>query len=888
MTRGPGAFRAFWILVRMAVRQKRNRFSKTFEHNRIYKTFRRTATAPRQARGGCLLWIFGVLILFESGLFAALFLSRLETRSAEFSPAYHDWKRVEEARKQEVARQGEILRPEQEAAIQARWIPVERCIRKTWPSRSDEKIEWDRKFLLPHLWKQISNAPIPDWLQREHQSWNEHLIPDELKQYRSKKIEPEPEPDAETTARIQAGALALRSTAVSVLLVLLCLTLVFVLLGSYNRDLGQVGWSLAWLFTFPVPSRALFLARLGEYALGNFMGWFVFLPFFLVYFFREGCGVASILLAPAAALFLNLMVAAVQLVSETWLRQHLDRSRLKNVQAICTVLGMGLVMGVFSLAIAPFGPDLLLSIPAALQSALAWTPPGLPALLTRGGSVVWLAGAGMLVAAFLVAAGAVAGMHGLTRAGLIRETNPYRGTRRQGAGLDVGAARSYWFQGVVLKDLRLLWRDRNLFVQTLVVPVVILGFQVVINPGLLNAVGSNFQHALAAAFGLGVYTLVFSAMNALLVEGGSVWLLFTLPVPLERILLRKAILWGTFASLLPALLLVVSLLRLESCGVAEVSSAVFAIAGIYGYAVIATHLGALGTRMFETDVRRRMRASTVFLFMLLAGLYVSGFYVSSNTIVSLWTRIVMLGLCGMLALAVRQKVRDHAPYLLDPASRPAWRLSLADGLIAVFLFTVLQGLLCLCFHAGKLSLWTSVVVSYVIAGAVVSGVFWIWITARSQGRPLEPPGGRRCGFPRTVMVGLVLGLAAGVGGLGYLAGIELFEPLSRLREAMPDLLLVPAGSRMARAIMLVVAAPLVEEYLFRGLVYRGLRRSARPAVATLASAAIFALVHPMLSMPPVFVMGVFAALAFERTGRLAAPILVHAVYNAVVLWQQFW
>ena len=105
---------------------------------------------------------------------------------------------------------------------------------------------------------------------------------------------------------------------------------------------------------------------------------------------------------------------------------------------------------------------------------------------------------------------------------------------------------------------------------------------------------------------------------------------------------------------------------------------------------------------------------------------------------------------------------------------------------------------------------------------------------------------------------------------------------------MPDVLSVPAGSRIARAIMLVVAAPLVEEYLFRGLVYRGLRRTTRPAVAVLASAAIFALVHPLLSMPPVFVMGLFAAVAFERTGRLVAPILVHAVYNAVVLWQQFW
>ena len=81
----------------------------------------------------------------------------------------------------------------------------------------------------------------------------------------------------------------------------------------------------------------------------------------------------------------------------------------------------------------------------------------------------------------------------------------------------------------------------------------------------------------------------------------------------------------------------------------------------------------------------------------------------------------------------------------------------------------------------------------------------------------------------------------------------------------------------------VIAAPLFEEYLFRGLVFKGLRRTMKPAFAILASAAIFAIVHPPLSFLPVFGLGVAAALAFESSGSLLAPILAHALYNGAMV-----
>jgi len=86
----------------------------------------------------------------------------------------------------------------------------------------------------------------------------------------------------------------------------------------------------------------------------------------------------------------------------------------------------------------------------------------------------------------------------------------------------------------------------------------------------------------------------------------------------------------------------------------------------------------------------------------------------------------------------------------------------------------------------------------------------------------------------------------------------------------------------------VLAAPVVEEFVFRGLLFRGLERTVRPALAVLSSAAIFAVIHPPISVAPVFVLGLVAAFGFWNTGLLLTPIITHAVYNGMVILAGHW
>jgi len=77
-----------------------------------------------------------------------------------------------------------------------------------------------------------------------------------------------------------------------------------------------------------------------------------------------------------------------------------------------------------------------------------------------------------------------------------------------------------------------------------------------------------------------------------------------------------------------------------------------------------------------------------------------------------------------------------------------------------------------------------------------------------------------------------------------------------------------------------VLAPVSEEMVFRGFLYPALKRFSHPFVAATVVAGMFAVIHLSLSaLLPLFILALLLTLAYEWTGSLAAPILVHAGFN---------
>lgn len=148
---------------------------------------------------------------------------------------------------------------------------------------------------------------------------------------------------------------------------------------------------------------------------------------------------------------------------------------------------------------------------------------------------------------------------------------------------------------------------------------------------------------------------------------------------------------------------------------------------------------------------------------------------------------------------------------------------------------------------------------------------------------------------------------AGIGVIGYVAAmiittlvyqfIPLPEPASPAGDFAKTL---PDTAFIFFAISACIAAPLMEEMLFRGLLqnmFRGSLRAsalgrfstrAADAVAIVLIAALFAIAHGTLSgFPPLFVTGLVLGIVYARTNNLWASIAIHAVNNiiaTIALW----
>jgi membrane protease YdiL (CAAX protease family) len=105
-----------------------------------------------------------------------------------------------------------------------------------------------------------------------------------------------------------------------------------------------------------------------------------------------------------------------------------------------------------------------------------------------------------------------------------------------------------------------------------------------------------------------------------------------------------------------------------------------------------------------------------------------------------------------------------------------------------------------------------------------------------------------------------------------------FGSLERLGDAAES----SGLSFWVMALSTAVVAPVYEELLFRGYVFRGLSRSAGPGVAITVSALLFAAFHgDPLHAIAVLPMGLFLGWLRWRTGSIWPSMIAHGLNNAI-------
>jgi membrane protease YdiL (CAAX protease family) len=214
---------------------------------------------------------------------------------------------------------------------------------------------------------------------------------------------------------------------------------------------------------------------------------------------------------------------------------------------------------------------------------------------------------------------------------------------------------------------------------------------------------------------------------------------------------------------------------------------------------------------------------------------------------------------------------------------------------------------------GPLQAFLVVVAYFATVTAFAAGLAWL----RRRGGPASPFSGREmdialaaiAGVPFAILVlwlrrararSLSIGARLRAAFLVYLAGSAVTLVLTVVGALVLQSItgrdpavqkLVEEGVETPRAAFLwalvvygVLGAPLVEEALFRGLLYPAIRHKSGATIAAFSTAILFAAVHgEAVAYLPLLGLALLLAGLFEATDSLLACTLVHALNNLTSL-----
>lgn len=158
-----------------------------------------------------------------------------------------------------------------------------------------------------------------------------------------------------------------------------------------------------------------------------------------------------------------------------------------------------------------------------------------------------------------------------------------------------------------------------------------------------------------------------------------------------------------------------------------------------------------------------------------------------------------------------------------------------------------------------------------------------WVRGRSV---IKAFGLRRLTIPVIVMYSILGGVASLLICLVFLGGIsdalmkslfgglEAQEPVRAFQSSESDFHFILS------AVTACIAAPVVEEFLFRGYMYGVVKRFTNPLFSAVITGGLFAVVHGNLpALLPLWGFAIILSFSYEITKCLWVPIGIHAIFN---------
>lgn len=243
----------------------------------------------------------------------------------------------------------------------------------------------------------------------------------------------------------------------------------------------------------------------------------------------------------------------------------------------------------------------------------------------------------------------------------------------------------------------------------------------------------------------------------------------------------------------------------------------------------------------------------------------------------------LLGLWAMGNRTLREKLWPRGELPRAP------ELTSTLGALSIFMLCNLGLLAGFSLIRKNLGDWTLPV----YAGAAQFIILFAAVFAARNSREESPGGLAALGLSKCRPAHLSSALTAYLCAIWVLAAINILNfllyenllgkapPLQPIIELMQQ---IPAGPRIAMALIAVAGAACCEELLFRGALFGSLRRHLGFWPAALLSGMLFGAVH--FSIPhflPLTALGVVFAWLYQRTGSIWPAIFMHALQNLIVV-----
>ncbi len=633
---------------------------------------------------------------------------------------------------------------------------------------------------------------------------------------------------------------------------------------SFNaKDAGSTEKDTEWLMTLPIQMSTISLMKIARIALLNGVGTMLLLPTIamLTFYLLGWQAVFFVILAVyipmvfSLATLIHLLDMSIGLLLRPKIRKYINF--LSSVIVFFSYISLYVIH--YSLDNEEVFQKIL--VYGKNFSFMDWNPVfvafSLPILYQQNPSLGLTAFLWFLLGCLLI----------VGVCGILINKLATRGFREKSEAIDRGQkiARTLQPKGIWGKEILLLVREKRLWF-SLLLPV----FMIAINHFVNGIEITTTKDVILQGFLVGLWVPLSAIPVLAIKEKGSMWLTFTFPKTLSQQLFQKMLFWSIIAAIVSLSTIVGYLIIFEVTfsllyKIMFVPVFIFCISSIF-----------YGLRLGNLDYQPSLgndslKKTGLGMMYLLIG---SGYFaIYSDDVLQTF---VTLFLFVFLAATLWQKYSIQFPHLLDDGFKPRLEIALEHGIMAVIAFFVLQSVIVFALIDLNLSKFP-IVIGFGIAGFIVYAIsaFYFWYNKAKDTAKIF-------GFQKPKSWFLAAKQTLFFAGLALIVRL-MYQPVINYLQALVDETAVSVGEFTEYAMGAIFLAPIFEEIIFRGMVYGGLRKDRGILVSVLLSALLFTIVHPTISWPPVFALGVCCAYAYERTESLLSPILIHFLFNVVAI-----